>query len=75
MRHTGTYVFDFQTQEKLYTDLHALEMAKTGALPAVTDGTPTTLPPTVAPTVTEAPSEVVAEVVASSKKRTKAKAK
>jgi len=75
LRHTGTYVFDFQTQEKLYTDLHALEMAKTGALPAVTDGTPTTLPPTVVPTVTEAPSEVVAEVVASSKKRTKAKAK
>ena len=77
LRHTGTYVFDFQTQEKLYNDLHALEMAKTGALPAATDGTPTALPPNVTVTATpaEPPAEVKAEVMASSKKQTKAKAK
>ena len=77
LRHTGTYVFDFQTQEKLYNDLHALEMAKTGSLPAATDGTPTALPPNVTVTATpaEPPAEVKAEVMASSKKQTKAKAK
>ena len=74
LRHTGTYVFDFQTQEKLYTDLHALEMAKIGAQPAAADSTPTASLPTV--TLADVPaSEVKAEVAASSKKRTKAKAK
>jgi hypothetical protein len=28
LRHTGTYVFDFATQDKLYEDLKALDLQK-----------------------------------------------
>jgi hypothetical protein len=27
LKHTGTYVFDYQTQDKLYADLHQIAMA------------------------------------------------
>jgi len=27
LKHTGTYVFDYQTQDKLYADLHQIALA------------------------------------------------
>jgi len=33
LRHTGTYVFDFQTQDQLYKDLHALAVQNGVAAP------------------------------------------
>jgi hypothetical protein len=56
LRHTGTYVFDFQTQDQLYKDLHNLAMQNGQAL----SNTP------VAP-----PAPVEAKVLASSKKKKK----
>jgi hypothetical protein len=64
LKHTGTYVFDFQTQDQLYKDLHAL---------AVQNGQAAPVNPVPAP-VAEKP--VVAKTIASSKKDKKqAKAK
>lgn len=71
LRHTGTYVFDYATQDQLYKDLHALAMqnqaqsviqaAQTApVVPAVADTSP---PP--------APAEPVATVVATSKGKKK----
>jgi hypothetical protein len=40
LKHTGTYVFDFQTQDQLYRDLHSLALANGVALgntPAIVD--------------------------------------
>jgi hypothetical protein len=64
LRHTGTYVFDYATQDQLYKDLHALAMQNQAqsvvqtapVVPAVADTSP---PP--------APAAPVAKVVASSK--------
>ena len=56
LKHTGTYVFDFQTQDQLYKDLHNLAMSNGQAL----SNTP------VAP-----PAPVEATVLASSKKKKK----
>ena len=67
LRHTGTYVFDYSTQDQLYKDLHALAMqnqaqsvvqaAQTApVVPTVSDTSP---PP--------APAAPVSKVVASSK--------
>ena len=56
LKHTGTYVFDFQTQDKLYQDLHALSQANGQATPV----TPAAAPPADKP--------VVAKTIASSKK-------
>jgi hypothetical protein len=33
LKHTGTYVFDFQTQDQLYKDLHALAQSNGVAAP------------------------------------------
>jgi hypothetical protein len=33
LKHTGTYVFDYQTQEQLYKDLHAMALASGQATP------------------------------------------
>jgi hypothetical protein len=64
LKHTGTYVFDFQAQDQLYKDLHAL---------AVQNGQAAPVDPVPAP-VPEKP--VVAKTIASSKKDKKqAKAK
>jgi hypothetical protein len=65
LRHTGTYVFDYATQDQLYKDLHALAMQNQAqsvvqAAPAVAD--------TSAPPVPAAPE---AKVVASSKGKKK----
>jgi hypothetical protein len=63
LKHTGTYVFDFQTQDQLYKDLHAL---------AVQNGQAAPVNPVPA-AVAEKP--VVAKTIASSKKdKKKAKA-
>ena len=63
LKHTGTYVFDFQAQDQLYKDLHA--MAQANGVAAPVDSTPP--PPANAP--------VVAKTIASSKKdKKKAKA-
>jgi hypothetical protein len=70
LRHTGTYVFDYSTQDQLYKDLHALAMqnqaqsvvqaAPAPAAPVLTDSSP---PP--------APAAPVAKVVATSKGKKK----
>ena len=59
LKHTGTYVFDFQTQDQLYKDLHNLAVQNGAALggPAVVDTSP--------------PKPVEAKVLASSKKKKK----
>jgi len=58
LKHTGTYVFDFQTQDQLYKDLHALAVQNGVAAPV--DTTPA-----------EPPKPVEAKVLASSKKKKK----
>jgi hypothetical protein len=63
LKHTGTYVFDFQTQDQLYKDLHALAVQNGVAAPI----NPVQPPPADQPVVTE--------TIASSKKpKKKAKA-
>jgi hypothetical protein len=59
LKHTGTYVFDFQTQDQLYRDLHALAVQNGAALsaPAVVDTSPA--------------KPVEAKVLATSKKKKK----
>ena len=59
LKHTGTYVFDFQTQDQLYKDLHNMAIANGQAAPV--DTTPV-----------EPPKPVEAKVLASSKKAKKA---
>lgn len=61
LKHTGTYVFDFQTQDQLYKDLHNL---------ALSNGTALHDTSTVAP-VEVAPKPVETKVLASSKKKKK----
>jgi hypothetical protein len=39
LRHTGTYTFDFQTQDQLYKDLHNLALANGSALHDTSAGT------------------------------------
>ena len=59
LKHTGTYVFDFQAQDQLYKDLHALAVQNGQAAPV--DPVPAT--------VAEKP--VVAKTIASNKKKKK----
>jgi len=62
LKHTGTYVFDFQTQDQLYRDLHTLALQNN-----------TALGPVVLESNTPAPAAkpVEAKVLASSKKSKK----
>ena len=53
LKHTGTYVFDYSTQDKLYQDLHQLVVANQATQPA--------------PAVDVAPEPVKSEVVATNK--------
>jgi hypothetical protein len=66
LKHTGTYVFDFQTQDKLYQDLHA--MAQASGQPAPVNPQ---LSLTTEPVPAPAPPPVVARTIASSKKNKK----
>jgi hypothetical protein len=61
LKHTGTYVFDFQTQDQLYKDLHNLAMANGQGLSGATG--------VAAPVDVTKPVE--AKVLASSKKKKK----
>jgi hypothetical protein len=63
LKHTGTYVFDFATQDKLYQDLHQLALSNQAAQQAAQ--IPANTP--VAPA--EAPAPVAATVVKKSKKK------
>jgi hypothetical protein len=60
LRHTGTYVFDYQTQDQLYRDLHALAQQNGTALGA----------PVPVASVPE-PKPVEAKILATSKKNKK----
>jgi hypothetical protein len=61
LKHTGTYVFDYQTQDQLYKDLHTLALNNNAALGPVVAETPTAV---------EA-KPVEAKVLASSTKKKK----
>jgi len=64
LRHTGTYVFDYQTQDKLYQDLHQMALSnQAAAQPQIVD---TSVTQVAAPEVA-----VEAKVIASSKKKAK----
>jgi hypothetical protein len=64
LKHTGTYVFDYQTQDKLYQDLHQMALSnQAAAQPQIVD---TSATPVAAPEVA-----VEATVIASSRKKTK----
>jgi hypothetical protein len=62
LKHTGTYVFDFQTQDQLYKDLHNLALQNGSALHDTNTGI-------AAPVDVPKPAE--AKVLASSKKKKK----
>jgi hypothetical protein len=64
LRHTGTYVFDFQAQDQLYKDLHSLALQNGAALGNVV-GTPAVETPTAE--VVAVPAKPVAKVLAKSK--------
>ncbi len=66
LKHTGTYVFDFQTQDRLYQDLHAMAQASGQAAPVNSQ-----LSLTTEPVPAPAPPPVVARTIASSKKNKK----
>ena len=61
LKHTGTYVFDFQTQDQLYKDLHNLALSNGTALHDTSTAAP----------VEVAPKAVETKVLASSKKKKK----
>lgn len=63
LKHTGTYVFDYQTQDKLYQDLHQMALSNAAAQPQIVD--------TSATQVTVPEVAVEAKVIASSKKKAK----
>jgi hypothetical protein len=63
LKHTGTYVFDYQTQDKLYQDLHQMALSNAAAQPQIVDTSATQV---VVPEVA-----VEAKVIASSKKKAK----
>jgi hypothetical protein len=64
LKHTGTYVFDYQTQDKLYQDLHQMALSnQAAAQPQIVD---TSATPVATPEVA-----VEATVIASSRKKTK----
>ena len=67
LKHTGTYVFDYQTQDKLYQDLHQIAMANQANQPQIVVTQQTATPDQLA--APEVPVE--AKVIASSKKKSK----
>ena len=69
LRHTGTYVFDFATQDKLYQDLQALDLQKQSAQ-AVTPVAAPQLEEATTVQSTPAPLEPKAKILASSEDTT-----
>jgi hypothetical protein len=77
LRHTGTYTFDFQTQDQLYKDLHSLAL-QNGAALGDTVGAPATAveqPKDFEQKVLAEQPKPVAKVLAKSKATAPAKAK
>ena len=66
LKHTGTYVFDYQTQDKLYADLHQIAMANQANQPQIVVQQGPTPDQLAAPEV-----PVEAKVIASNKKKSK----
>ena len=66
LKHTGTYVFDYQTQDKLYQDLHQIAMANQANQPQIVVQQGPTPEQLAAPEV-----PVEAKVIASNKKKSK----
>lgn len=64
LRHTGTYVFDFSTQNKLYADLKELVEGQPAQLPQQTTTVAAELPPVVEPVEAK---PVKAKVISKSK--------
>ena len=63
LKHTGTYVFDYQTQDKLYADLHQIALANQGNQPQIV------VQQAATPEQLEAPAvPVEAKVIATNKK-------
>jgi hypothetical protein len=82
LRHTGTYVFDYNTHEQLYKDLRAMfdpeaaqaAAAKTAAAAEEVAAMNATIAATPVVLADSAPAEVKTEVLASSKKKSKKEA-
>jgi hypothetical protein len=77
LKHTGTYVFDYSTQDQLYKDLHNLALQNNAALGTavgaeITSTTPTDTVSVVADTT---PPKPATKVVAKSKSSSKSKGK
>jgi len=66
LKHTGTYVFDYQTQDKLYQDLHQIALANQANQPQIVVQQGPTPEQLAAPEV-----PVEAKVIASNKKKSK----
>ena len=68
LKHTGTYVFDFQAQDQLYKDLHAMAQANSGvAAPVDTPATAVAEPAPVASTVLASSKKIEAKKKANKK--------
>lgn len=63
LKHTGTYVFDYQTQDKLYADLHQIALANQANQPQIVVQQAATSEQLAAPAV-----PVEAKVIATNKK-------
>jgi len=82
LRHTGTYVFDYNTHEQLYKDLRVMfdpEAAQAAAVKAAAAAEEVaamnaTIAATPAVLADSPPAEVKTEVLASSKKKSKKEA-
>ena len=75
LRHSGTYVFDHQAQDKLYNDLHAIVVSnnlnQSGTAGTTQPAAPVDVKPVQA--MAEPPKPVTSKVITSSKKKAKAK--
>ena len=72
LRHTGTYVFDFATQDQLYKDLHSLALQNGAALGTAVGAPATEVTNNVVPVE---PAKPVSKVLAKSKAEPVKKAK
>jgi hypothetical protein len=67
LKHTGTYVFDYAVQPKLYQDLKA-EMERTGQLPATEQPAPSPVSTKIIAETTKPVAKVVAQTAPKAKK-------
>jgi hypothetical protein len=71
LRHTGTYTFDFQTQDQLYKDLHNLALANGAALHDTSAGATAPVDAAVNVVSNTEPAKPVAKVLAKSTTKSK----